>query len=124
MKKETKVLLIEDDQMLVKGLVGYLENEGFLVEFAIDGPTGYKLAEKNSPDVILLDIILPRMDGFKVLEKLKKSPKTKKIPVIILSNLGQEEEIRKGKSLGAKDFLVKANVELKDVAAKVSKVLK
>ena len=123
MKKETKVLLIEDDQMLVKGLVSYLENEGFMVEFAIDGPTGFKLAEKNRPDIILLDIILPRMDGFKVLEKLKKSPKTKKIPVIILSNLGQEEEIKKGKLLGAEDFLVKANVDLKDVVVKVLRVL-
>ncbi|MDA2936592.1 response regulator, partial [Patescibacteria group bacterium AH-259-L05] len=90
---------------------------------AEDGKKALELAEKERPDMILLDVVMPKMSGFEVLEKLKYSPATQETPVIILSNLGQEEEVIKGKALGAVDYLVKADVHLTDVLDKISKYL-
>lgn len=82
------------------------------------------MARKEAPDLILLDILMPKMDGFEVLEALKKSPDTKGIPVIMLTNLGQKEDVDRGIKLGAVDYLIKAHFVPSDTVARIKKVLK
>ena len=118
-KKGYKVLLVEDDLFLSKILSSKFKKEGFLVELAMDGEEGLKKVKSFAPDIILLDLIMPKKNGFEVLEEIKLNDKTKNIPVIILSNLGQNSDVSKGKELGAVDYLVKANFSLKEVVAKV-----
>jgi len=84
---------------------------------------GYELAEKNNPDIILLDIILPQMDGFTTMEKIKENPKTKKIPVFFLTNLKQEEDVQRGEQLGAIDYLVKASMTPNQILEKIKNFL-
>ena len=118
-----KILFIEDESALQKTLGDYLKKEGYEVVSALDGESGLRLAQSQKPDLILLDLILPKMDGFEVLKKLMKNPETKEIPVIILTNLERMEDIGRALELGAKTYLVKANYTLKEVAEKVKKVL-
>lgn len=124
MPNKKKILLIEDEETLVDIYSTKLNLEGFEVIVARDGILGVNLALKHLPDLILLDIILPQRDGFDVLTKLKQNPQTKKIPVIIISNLGQEYEIKKGLSLGAVKFLTKTNYTPAQVVEEIKKVLK
>ncbi len=105
-----KILLVEDEQLIREMYTEKFSDAGYQVLEAEDGLSGFELAKKEQPDVILLDIILPQMDGFTVLEKLKKEPKTKKIPVFFLTNLKQDEDVEKGKKLGAIDYLVKSSL--------------
>ncbi len=123
-KRGGKVLLIEDEEMLSEMYKTKFEAEGFNFFRAYDGENGLELAKKESPDVILLDIIMPRVDGFAVLEELKKDEATKKAKIILLTNLGQEEDVKKGKTLGADDYLVKANFTPAQVVEKVRGLLK
>jgi two-component system alkaline phosphatase synthesis response regulator PhoP len=118
-----KILIIEDEVFLSKVLKLKFTEEGFDVSTASDGEAGLKKARENMPDLILLDLILPKLSGFEVLEKLKKDPQTKAIEVIVLSNLGQEDDVKRCKQLGAKDYLVKANWSLADVINKVKTYL-
>ena len=118
-----KILIVEDDRFLHSLLSDKLKKSGVQVISAFDVETGLEEAAKSSPDLILLDIILPGVDGFSVLEKLKADDSLKKIPVIILSNLGQEEEIKRGTELGAVEFLIKANFTLDEIIEKLSSVL-
>lgn len=106
----TKVLVIEDEPSLRDIYTTKLRIEGFQVSEAGDGVEGLDVAIDKSPDVILLDVVLPIKDGFEVLKDLKANPRTKHIPVIILSNLGQEYEVKRGMTLGAENFLTKANL--------------
>ena len=99
------------------------ELEKFVVYSAEDGIKGLKLAKEKKPDIILLDILLPKMNGFEVLEKLKSSPETKDIPVILLSNLNQKNEVEKGLSLGAVDFMIKAHFMPSEVVENIKKVI-
>ncbi|MFA6027695.1 MAG: response regulator [Patescibacteria group bacterium] len=121
----TKVLIVEDDKFLAELISTKLDKEGYSVVAANDGETGLKKAQEDKPNIILLDIMLPGMDGFEVLENLKKDPAsgTKDIPVIILSNFGQEEKVEKGLSLGAADYLVKANFTTGEIVQKIKDVL-
>ena len=123
MNNEKKVIIVEDEVALSKALQASLveNNIGFLA--AYDGKEALDMINSQKPDVILLDIMLPKMDGFSLLEILKGQPETKDIPVIILSNLGQEEDIEKGKQLGAVDYVVKARIDLENFVAKVKKYL-
>lgn len=121
--KKIKVLLIEDEEMLANMYEVKFQNEGFELIKALDGSQGLKLAQENTPDFILLDIIMPKMDGFAVLKNLKEDPKTQNVPVILLTNLGQEEDIERGKKLGAVGYLVKANITPAEVVAEVKKHL-
>lgn len=123
MTKQYKVLLIEDDLSLLKIYSNKLKANNFVVSVATTGEEGLHKAETEKPDVVLLDLILPEKDGFIVLEEIKKNPETKKIPVIILSNLGQTADIEKGKELGAVDYLVKADVSLIDLVGKVKQYI-
>ena len=101
-----KILIIEDDVFLNELMAKKLIEEGFDVIKAVNGEEGLEMAQQERPDLILLDLILPGMDGFEILEKIKEEPETSAIPVIILSNLGQREDIEKGFDLGADDYLI------------------
>ena len=118
-----KVLVVEDDAFLAGMYVTKLNLEGFDVEVAEDGEQGLKQALEVNPRIILLDIILPKMSGFDVLQDLKKEPKTKDIPVILLTNLGQREDVKKGLELGAVDYLIKAHFMPSEVVEKMKKLL-
>jgi len=121
--KKTKILLIEDEEMLANMYEIKFKNEGFDLEIALDGATGLEKAKANVPDFILLDIIMPKMDGFSVLKALKEDESTKHVPVMLLTNLGQEEDIQKGKELGSVGYLVKANITPAEVVEAVKKKL-
>jgi len=90
---------------------------------ALDGEVGLKLAKSGKPDLILLDLILPKIDGFEVLKKIKADPETKDIPVIVLTNLEESEDVQRAIDLGAKNYLVKANYSLREVVEKIKKAL-
>lgn len=117
------ILLIEDDPFLWSLIRSKLTKEGFNVTVAQDGQEGLAHAAKINPDLILLDIILPDLNGFTVLEKLKSNKATSRVPVIILSNLGQQEDLSKGMALGAKDYLIKAHHTPQEIIDKVKEVL-
>ena len=123
-KTKPKILLIEDDQFLSKILLVKLKRAGFDVFLAIDGEEGIKKAKETKPDLILLDLILPKINGFAVLSEIKKTPVLKKVPVVILSNLGQESDVEKGLRMGAEDYLIKTNLSLSEIVEKVKKHLK
>ncbi len=119
----SKIILVEDEQILQKALSIQLLSAGFEVLTASNGETGLELVKKELPDLVLLDILMPKMNGFQVLEELKKNKETAHIPVIVLSNQGQEEEKQKGLKLGAADYYVKSSTDLTDLTEKVKSVL-
>jgi DNA-binding response OmpR family regulator len=119
-----RILIIEDDQFLRDLMERKLIKEGFVVDTAIEGETGLSKIQSAKPDVVLLDIILPGLDGFSILEKVKNNPAMSNIPVILLSNLGQRDDVDKGMKLGAVDYLVKAHFTPGDIVEKVRAVLK
>ena len=118
-----KILFIEDDTTLQESLGQVLKGAGFEVFHALNGEDGLKLAGEERPDVVLLDLILPKINGFDVLKELKGSDNTKHIPVIVLTNLESPEDIQKALFSGASTYLLKASYELEDVLAKVKKAL-
>jgi len=118
-----KILFIEDESALQKTFKDILEKEGYELISAFDGETGLESAKTQKPDLILLDLILPRKNGFEVLEKLKKDEVTKEIPVIVLTNLEDIESVEKAIELGATTYLVKAQYSLEEVIQKVKKAL-
>ena len=120
--KKNKILIIEDEESLVKLLTAKLEKEGYDVQYAYNGKIGLEKVISWHPDLILLDIVMPEMDGYEVLERLNE--KKIKIPVIIISNSGQPVEIEKTKKLGAIDHLIKTEFSPNDVLKKVETHLK
>ncbi len=118
-----KILFVEDEPSLQKTLGIKLKQKGHEVISALDGETGLILAGKEKPNLILLDIILPKKSGFEVLQELKANEETKEIPVIILTNLENIEEIEKALELGSTTYLVKANYSLDEVVEKIEKAL-
>lgn len=116
-----KILLIEDDQMLVKMYKIKLEKEGFDVEIAYNGEEGLELMKSQKYDVILLDLMMPVMDGFVMLERHKEDPNKQDTPIIVLSNLGQKEDIERAVELGVgeDDYIVKANMTPMEVIEKI-----
>jgi len=123
-EKKIKIALVEDEKFLLGAMRDKLEREGFDVKTATNGEIGLEVIKKEKPALVLLDLIMPVKSGFEVLEEIQKDSELKKIPIIILSNLGQESDIEKGKELGAVDFLVKADFKMKEVIAKVREHLK
>jgi len=119
-----KILIVEDDKFLRELIAKKLSEGGFIVEEASDGEEGIRKIKEGRPDLILLDLILPSIDGFEVLEKIKEDLETKPIPVIVLSNLGQKEDIERGLKLGAFDYLVKAHFTPGEVIEKVRNALR
>ena len=118
-----KILLIEDDPFLLSMYSIKFEAEGFVVISADDGEKGLEAAKKTDSDIILLDILMPKMNGFEVLEKLKEDERTRKIPIILLTNLNQKDEIEKGLILGADDYLIKAHFMPSEVVTRIKKIL-
>ncbi|SRR6056297_643768 len=117
--KDIKILLVEDDSFLLSMYSTKFEMENFQVVIAEDGEKGWNLATKEKPSIILLDIKLPKLDGFEVLKKLKSNKETAEIPVILLTNLSQKEDKDKGLDLGADDYLVKAHFMPSEVVGKI-----
>lgn len=122
--RKARVMLVEDDIFLSGMYVKKLELEDFEVLLASDGKQGLKMIQDQPPDLILLDIMLPKMSGFDLLKEIKKEKKTKDIPVILLTNLGQKKHVEKGFALGAKDYLIKAHFMPSEVIDKVKNILK
>lgn len=121
--EKIQVLIVEDDEFLSGIYQKKFEMEGFKVIVATDGEKGLGEAKKKKPNLILLDILLPKLDGFAVLSKLKADPETKDIPVILLTNLGQKDDVDKGIEAGAADYLIKAHFKPSEVVEKARKVL-
>lgn len=119
-----KILLIEDDPFLIDIYTTKLEQSGFRVEIARDGLKGLEVLKKDSPQLVLLDIVLPQMDGWEVLRKIKQDDKFKDLPVIVLSNLGQKQEVKKGLDLGAVKYLIKAHYTPAQVVEEIKQTLK
>lgn len=117
------ILFIEDESALQRTIGDILKSKDYKVTKALDGESGLRSAKEERPDLILLDLILPRMDGFKVLKGLKASEETKDIPVIILTNLEETEDIQKALELGATTYLVKSSYTLEEVVNKIEKAL-
>jgi two-component system alkaline phosphatase synthesis response regulator PhoP len=118
-----KILLVEDDEFLSEILSGKLKEAGFEVNLANNAPEGLNLTKSIKFDLILLDLILPGMDGFEFLKIFKGEPNNSSAPVVVLSNLGQEEEIKRAKILGAEDFMIKAHHTTKEIIEKIKKIL-
>ena len=122
-ENKPKILIIEDDQRINKVYMAKLSVEGITVMTALDGIEGLRKIYSEKPDLILLDLMLPRKSGFDILKDIKADPKVKDIPVIILSNLAQEKEIEEGLALGAVDYLVKTDYSIQQVMEKIKKAL-
>lgn len=116
-----KILLIEDEEIMIELLERKLTQEGYEVSVARDGEEGLRLIREVWPNLILLDIILPKMNGFEVLTEINKNSSFKKIPVIIISNSGQSVELSKAIRLGVKDWLIKTEFEPQELVEKVVK---
>ena len=119
----SKILLVEDDRFLIKAVYTKLTQKGFEVILANDGDEAISKAKTEKPELVLLDMVLPKKSGFEVLRALKGDPKTVSIPVFILSNLAQDQDIQEGKALGAEDYIVKSNTSLSAIVDKVANFL-
>ena len=125
-KKQTKtrILIIEDDVFIMDMYETKFKMAGFEVLRAENGDKGIKVARKEKPDLIVLDIVMPQMDGLEVLKVVKGDSELKDIPVVLLTNLGQRENIEEGLKLGADDYIIKAHFTPDEVVGKVKKVLR
>lgn len=117
------ILIVEDDEFLRNLLNTKLSSEGFKVTFAIDGQEGIKKIKDEKPSLILLDLLLPLVDGFEVLESAKNNADTKSIPVIILSNLDRKEDIDKGLKMGAIDYIIKSQFTIEEIIKKIKQAV-
>lgn len=114
-----KLVLVEDEEILQSVLKEKFEEAGFEMFVAADGEAAIPLIQEVNPKLIILDLLLPKKDGFEILKELKTNSNLKNIPVVILSNLGQDEEIKKALTLGALDYFVKTQHPIKEVVEKV-----
>ena len=118
------ILIVEDDKFLRELIAQKLSKEGFNISEAVDGEEGIKKIKEEKPQLVLLDLILPGIDGFEVLSRMKEDPIVSSTPVIILSNLGQKEDGEKGLKLGAVDYLIKAHFTPGEIIEKIRGILK
>jgi DNA-binding response OmpR family regulator len=114
-----RVLLAEDDRFLRKAAETMLKRAGFTIIPAADGEEALRLAREHVPDLMLLDLIMPKMQGFDVLKELKAAPETAGIPVIVLSNLGQDSDVQLARERGAHDYIIKSNIALEQLVERV-----
>ncbi|MCD6270495.1 response regulator [bacterium] len=119
-----KILLVEDDDFLRELIVKKLNQENYEVSEAVDGEEAVKKVKEIVPDLVLLDLILPGMDGFKVLSQIKEDSALTHIPVIILSNLGQREDVEKALKLGAADYMIKAHFTPNEIIKKIKNLIR
>jgi len=117
------ILLVEDDPFLVDIYTTKLKKAGFSVEVAEDGEKVFKKLKEKVPDLVVLDIVLPHIDGWEILRKIKENEKFKDLKLLILSNLGQKEEIEKGLSLGAIKYLIKAHYTPSKLVEEIKKII-
>jgi twitching motility two-component system response regulator PilH len=122
-EQSKRILLVEDDRFLRKAAEATLRRHGFTVNTAVDGEDALQQVQRESPDLILLDLIMPKLQGFEVLRILKQDPSTQQIPVIVLSNLGQESDVRQALEGGAAAYFVKANLSLQELVSRVQENL-
>lgn len=118
-----KILIVEDDPVLQKTLQEFLVGEGFEVFSAGDGDEGVRTAIKEKPDLVLLDIILPKKNGYEVIKEIKANENTKKIPIVLLTNLGGIHDVEKALDLGATTYLIKSDYKLEEIVKKVKEIL-
>src|SRR3989338_5803832 len=123
MENQKKILIVDDDEFLLDMYVCKFQESGFAVEIAQNGQEAIEKAKKTNPDAILLDIVMPKMDGFEALRTMKKEHIAPKAAIFILSNLGQREDTERGLDLGAVDYIVKAHFTPSEVVARVNNVL-
>lgn len=124
MENNTIIYLVEDDSFISGMYQTKLKNAGYTVDIATDGETAWnRLQQDPLPDLVLLDVVLPKKDGFEILEDLRKDAKTKDLAVILLTNLGQKPDIERGIKLGADDYIIKAHYTPSEVMEKIEKVL-
>lgn len=123
MPETKKILIVEDDKFLSLVLKGRLEKEGVGVIQAFDGKEALDVLKKDIPDLILLDLIMPNMSGFEFLEILRQDPQYRTIPVVVISNLGQESDVEKAKSLGVIEYYVKVRTSIDDLILKIKNLL-
>ena len=116
-----KILIIEDEEIMINLLQKKLTAEGYEISVARDGQEGIRAMQEAKPDLILLDIIMPKMGGFEVMEAMNKNKKLEKIPIIVISNSGQPVELDRAQKLGAKDWLIKTEFDPQEVIDKVVK---
>ncbi len=121
--KNNKILIVEDDRFLVKAYQIKFKKAGFEIITAANGQTGLEMIKKEAPALVILDLMLPKMNGFEVLKILKADEKTKHIPVLILSNLGQESDKEKALAWGAAEYLVKTDYKLEEIVEKIKEHL-
>jgi len=118
-----KILLVEDDPFLIDIYSTKLKESGFSVEVASDGESALRKVKEKEPDLVILDIVLPQLDGWEILRQIKSDPKLNNIKIIILSNLGQKEEVERGVELGAVKYLIKAHYTPSEVVAEIKQLL-
>jgi len=117
-----RILVVEDDKFLRELITQKLAKEGYEVMEAIDGEEGVKKTKEEKPDLVLLDLILPGIDGFEVLTRIREGSDPSSTPVIILSNLGQKEDVERGLKLGATDYMIKAHFTPGEIIEKIHKI--
>jgi len=123
-QNQGNVLLVDDDPLIIRMYQKKLEQDGYAVDIATNGEEALIRVMKQKPDVILLDVMMPKMNGVQTLKKLKEQEETATIPVIILTNLGdREEDVENAKGLGALDYLVKSEIELKELSQRVKQAV-
>ena len=116
-----KILIVEDEQIIIDLLQKKITEEGYEVFIAKDGEEGLKAMRETKPDLVLLDIVMPKMGGLEVMEEAQKEPELKKIPIIVISNSGQPVELDRAQKLGARDWLIKTEFDPEEVIDKVKK---
>ncbi|MBI2063374.1 MAG: response regulator [Candidatus Yanofskybacteria bacterium] len=119
-----KILIAEDEEILLTVLKDRFESEGWDVSLAKDGEEATDLMAKTSFDLVLLDLLMPKKDGFEVLQEVRNNPKLKNLPIIVLSNLGGDDEVKEALQLGANEYFVKTRHSLSEVVEKASSLLK
>ena len=123
MAETPTILLVEDDPFLSALLKTRLQNEGLTVVHAVDGQQAVEILNASKPSLILLDLILPKKSGFEVMEAIQSDPELNKSPIIIISNLGQESDVQRGRELGAIEYFVKAKTSIDDLIVKIQQFL-
>ena len=121
---DTKFILVVEDDPILKNLLGHTFAGKYQTLYASDGNEAIALFEQNKPALVLLDLMLPTMDGFAVLENIRaRTDDSKNVPIIVVSNLGQDKDKERAKTLGATDYLVKAEVSIEEIVAKIQEIL-
>lgn len=123
-EEKKKVLIVEDDEHISKVYEIQLAKEGIIISLARDGEEAVKVINNEKPDLVILDLMLPKRDGFWVLEEMKKNSKNINVPVLVVSNLGQKADEKKAMDLGAVEYLVKIDYPIQDIIEKIKSHLK